>query len=217
MFLCVGEFCICVGVTTSMSGYLYSRLCVCTYFFLFLCVCLYRCLCVCTDIYVSVQMSVCLCRCVQISVCLCRCLSIQMSMCLYRCLCVCVIAGGRVDDDKHNIELSVFADVPEDAPLWQNEIFGPLLLLKTVKSPSQAIDFINSRPKPLAMYVFTRNSAVSDRMLSEVGVELVLCVKPAIIMCSTTTEGCNLLPVYLCLTRVPLRSLSDTCSSQISV
>ena len=36
-----------------------------------------------------------------------------------------------------------------------DEIFGPILPMLTVDSPDAAVEFVNARPKPLALYVFT--------------------------------------------------------------
>ena len=47
-------------------------------------------------------------------------------------------------------------------PVMQEEIFGPILPFLTVDSANAAVDFINRRPKPLALYVFT-----SDRNLAK--------------------------------------------------
>jgi acyl-CoA reductase-like NAD-dependent aldehyde dehydrogenase len=47
------------------------------------------------------------------------------------------------------------------------EIFGPLLPIITVKGPDEAIDIISKEPKPLAIYVFTDNKAVQEKMVSE--------------------------------------------------
>lgn len=43
----------------------------------------------------------------------------------------------------------------------QEEIFGPILPIVPVKNADEAIKFINDREKPLAFYVFSRNSKVS--------------------------------------------------------
>ena len=42
------------------------------------------------------------------------------------------------------------------------EIFGPILPVVTVQSLDEAITFVNSRPKPLAAYLFTKVKAVRD-------------------------------------------------------
>ncbi|OYL12392.1 aldehyde dehydrogenase family protein, partial [Streptococcus pneumoniae] len=49
-----------------------------------------------------------------------------------------------------------------------NEIFGPILPVVTVKSLDDAIRFVNSRPKPLSAYLFTKSRAVRERVIREV-------------------------------------------------
>lgn len=44
--------------------------------------------------------------------------------------------------------------------MMQEEIFGPILPLVTVRSLDEAIEFINRREKPLALYAFSKRSQV---------------------------------------------------------
>lgn len=44
----------------------------------------------------------------------------------------------------------------------QEEIFGPILPFVTVNSKEEALKFIKSRPKPLALYVFSKSTATMD-------------------------------------------------------
>src|SRR6185312_5080587 len=46
--------------------------------------------------------------------------------------------------------------------------FGPILPIVTVQSLDEAIDFVNSRPKPLAAYLFTKSKSVRERVIKEV-------------------------------------------------
>ena len=46
------------------------------------------------------------------------------------------------------------------------EIFGPVLPVVRVASIDQAIDAVNSRPKPLALYVLTSSNATADRVIA---------------------------------------------------
>jgi aldehyde dehydrogenase (NAD+) len=48
-----------------------------------------------------------------------------------------------------------------------DEIFGPVLPIRTVASTDDAIALINDRDKPLALYVFSGDDAVTDRVLAE--------------------------------------------------
>uniref|UniRef100_A0A2K5KZ77 Aldehyde dehydrogenase family 3 member A2 n=5 Tax=Cercopithecinae TaxID=9528 RepID=A0A2K5KZ77_CERAT len=49
----------------------------------------------------------------------------------------------------------------------QEEIFGPVLPIVPVKNVDEAIDFINEREKPLALYVFSHNHKLIKRMIDE--------------------------------------------------
>ena len=55
---------------------------------------------------------------------------------------------------------TVLVDVQETDPVMQEEIFGPILPIVNVRSLGQAIDFINRREKPLALYAFSNSSQV---------------------------------------------------------
>jgi aldehyde dehydrogenase (NAD+) len=54
-----------------------------------------------------------------------------------------------------------------DSALMQEEIFGPILPLVKVSGVDEAIDFINQRERPLALYVLTSNGRVFDRFTAE--------------------------------------------------
>ena len=71
-----------------------------------------------------------------------------------------VIASGKPDAKQRYIPPTVLADVKRDAAVMQEEIFGPILPLITVEDLDDAIDFINSKSKPLALYVFSENTLV---------------------------------------------------------
>ncbi len=70
-----------------------------------------------------------------------------------------IVAGGIVDESTHYISPTLLVDVDPASPLMQEEIFGPLLPILTYHQPEEIITFINGRPKPLALYVFTRKKA----------------------------------------------------------
>ncbi len=81
-----------------------------------------------------------------------------------------VITGGRSDRSALKIEPTVILDPPIDDPVMSDEIFGPILPILTVDSADAAVKFVNSRPKPLALYVFTKDRdrarTLIDRMPS---------------------------------------------------
>ncbi|KAH8864030.1 Fatty aldehyde dehydrogenase isoform 3 [Schistosoma japonicum] len=71
-----------------------------------------------------------------------------------------VVIGGMSDANDNYIAPTVVLDIDEEDILMQDEIFGPILPVLSVKSPSDAIRIINSKEKPLAIYVFTRNKSL---------------------------------------------------------
>jgi coniferyl-aldehyde dehydrogenase len=54
---------------------------------------------------------------------------------------------------------------PDDIALMRDEIFGPILPVKTYGSLQEAIGYVNSHPRPLTLYLFTRDSGVQERVL----------------------------------------------------
>jgi aldehyde dehydrogenase (NAD+) len=76
-----------------------------------------------------------------------------------------VVVGGESAAQDRYIAPTVLGDVKLDSALMQEEIFGPLLPIISVKSTDEAIAFITERDHPLALYVFAENTAVVDTVL----------------------------------------------------
>ncbi|MFI0541563.1 aldehyde dehydrogenase family protein [Streptomyces sp. WSLK1-3] len=77
------------------------------------------------------------------------------------------VVGGTSDRPSKYIAPTVLADVDPKAPVMQEEIFGPILPIVTVPGLDAAIDFINDRDKPLALYVFTDSDTTRRRIADE--------------------------------------------------
>jgi aldehyde dehydrogenase (NAD+) len=60
---------------------------------------------------------------------------------------------------------ALLVDPPQDAKVLEEEIFGPLLPIITYAELDEAIQFINDKPKPLAMYIFSRDKKATNKML----------------------------------------------------
>jgi len=73
-----------------------------------------------------------------------------------------VVTGGRSDGATLRIEPTLIVDPSPTDPVMADEIFGPLLPVLTVESLDQAVQFVNSRPKPLALYVFSSGQLGRD-------------------------------------------------------
>ncbi|QUR65901.1 aldehyde dehydrogenase family protein [Mycobacterium spongiae] len=79
-----------------------------------------------------------------------------------------VVVGGGCDASKLRIQPTVVVDPDPNGPLMSNEIFGPILPVLSVDSLDDAIRFVNSRPKPLSAYLFTKSRHVRERVIKEV-------------------------------------------------
>jgi aldehyde dehydrogenase (NAD+) len=77
-----------------------------------------------------------------------------------------VVLGGEVDKAGNYMAPTVLREVRTDLKLMQEEIFGPLLPVLTYSDIDEAIAFINSKPKPLAIYVFSEEDFFSDYVLT---------------------------------------------------
>lgn len=76
-----------------------------------------------------------------------------------------LVFGGESREESLQIAPAVLDGVtPEDA-VMQEEIFGPLLPILTVRSMEEALSFVNDRPKPLAFYIFTQDKKVEQMFL----------------------------------------------------
>ena len=73
--------------------------------------------------------------------------------------------GGVADPQRRFIPPTVLDEVSWDAPVMQEEIFGPILPVLTYTDLEEAMAAIARRPKPLALYLFTRNPAVERKVL----------------------------------------------------
>ena len=65
-----------------------------------------------------------------------------------------VLYGGSTDSGRRMIEPTLLGDVAEDAAVMREEIFGPVLPMLTFDTLDEAIDMVNRREKPLALYFF---------------------------------------------------------------
>ncbi len=76
-----------------------------------------------------------------------------------------IVLGGETDAEQRFISPTILEGVNPEAPVMQEEIFGPLLPVLTFERTEQAIDFINQREKPLAFYYFGKSKAAKNALL----------------------------------------------------
>jgi len=79
-----------------------------------------------------------------------------------------VAIGGQANAETRYIAPTVLTGVAADSPVMQQEIFGPVLPVLRTDNLESAIRFIRAADKPLAAYIFTKNSASEARFLEMV-------------------------------------------------
>ncbi|WP_379154674.1 aldehyde dehydrogenase [Paenibacillus sp. sgz5001063] len=79
-----------------------------------------------------------------------------------------VLAGGTTVREELYIEPTLLAATSWSDPAMQDELFGPILPIMGFRQVEEAIEMVNARPKPLALYLFTEQSQVEQEVLSRV-------------------------------------------------
>ncbi|MFM0266021.1 coniferyl aldehyde dehydrogenase [Paraburkholderia sediminicola] len=77
------------------------------------------------------------------------------------------LSETSADVERRRFTLTVVTGAPDDSALMQEEIFGPLLPLVPYDTLDQAIEYINARPRPLALYLYEQNRPAIERVLRE--------------------------------------------------
>ena len=73
-----------------------------------------------------------------------------------------VVTGGDHDAGERYLAPTVVADVDPEAPIMQEEIFGPILPVLAVADAEAAAAFVREREHPLALYVFSEREEVRE-------------------------------------------------------
>jgi aldehyde dehydrogenase (NAD+) len=76
-----------------------------------------------------------------------------------------VVTGGGGDRGDRYFAPTVLAGVSPDAAVMADEIFGPILPVLPIDGIDAAVAFVNERPHPLALYVFTNDAPTAERVV----------------------------------------------------
>lgn len=76
-----------------------------------------------------------------------------------------LLFGGVVDDADSFVSPTLLGDIPADASIMQEEIFGPVLPIIAFDDIQEVVDRINAGPKPLAMYIWTGRDEIAERVI----------------------------------------------------
>ena len=77
------------------------------------------------------------------------------------------VYGGRNDPETLKIQPTILDGVSPDDPVMKQEIFGPVLPVLTFDRVNEALDFVNSRPRPLALYLFSQDKRTQQLFLRQ--------------------------------------------------
>jgi acyl-CoA reductase-like NAD-dependent aldehyde dehydrogenase len=77
-----------------------------------------------------------------------------------------IFHGGRHDRSDRFIAPTVLVNVSPDSPAMEEEIFGPILPVLEVGNVGEVIDFVNARPSPLGLYLFSEDQSVTGQILN---------------------------------------------------
>jgi len=78
-----------------------------------------------------------------------------------------LICGGESNTETLQIAPTVLDGVTEEDAVMQEEIFGPVMPLLTVKNMEEAYEFVKKRPRPLALYIFTSDKQTEELFLRQ--------------------------------------------------
>ncbi len=78
-----------------------------------------------------------------------------------------IVAGGQFDEATRYLAPTILANVAPEAPAMQEEIFGPVLPVLSVRDFEEAIAFVNARPRPLALYAFSASGETCRRVIEQ--------------------------------------------------
>jgi len=76
-----------------------------------------------------------------------------------------VAVGGELEESDLTVHPTLLMDVTPDMAILQEEIFGPVLPVMTYETIDEAIGYIESRDKPLALYVYSNDEDNVDKVL----------------------------------------------------
>jgi coniferyl-aldehyde dehydrogenase len=79
----------------------------------------------------------------------------------------CNPAGETLEPEARKLAPTLVVEPGDDAMVMQEEIFGPILPVKSYKSLDDVIEYINEHPRPLALYYFGYDRASIDKVLTQ--------------------------------------------------
>ena len=78
-----------------------------------------------------------------------------------------IVTGGKIDEESCYVAPTVIKEIKPDDPIMQEEVFGPVLPVIDFDDFEEVYRIIEKNPKPLAAYIFTRNTKLAHEFLNK--------------------------------------------------
>ena len=98
----------------------------------------------------------------------------------------CKILFGGAYDEKTLFFSPTVIEPNSNAKVMEEEIFGPIMPIIEINSIEEGVNFIKSKSKPLAAYVFSEDKFIQDKLIKEISCGGI-CVNDTIVHISTAT------------------------------
>lgn len=76
-----------------------------------------------------------------------------------------LLPGAEANEKMRKLSPMIIKNVTKDMRIMQEEIFGPILPIMTYRNLDEAIDYVNDHERPLALYIFSNNKQVQNKVL----------------------------------------------------
>jgi len=78
-----------------------------------------------------------------------------------------IVCGGEYDESDLFVAPTIMTDVDPASPLMQEEVFGPILPVLEFADLDEVVSMLRDRPKPLALYLFTKDRRIQKQMIEQ--------------------------------------------------
>ena len=78
-----------------------------------------------------------------------------------------IAVGGDNDEASRYLAPTVLHNLPDNAPIMADEIFGPILPIIPINNIDEAISFIHKKAKPLALYIFSSDKQAQNKIINQ--------------------------------------------------
>lgn len=76
-----------------------------------------------------------------------------------------LVPGAAFHDELRKFPPHLVLDVTDEMRIMQEEIFGPLFPVKTVRNVDEAVAYVNSKDRPLGLYLFTNDAKLQEKVV----------------------------------------------------